>query len=400
MRHVAATLTPLLSIVTAIALWAGSIARAAEPAPPTDKECAAFGERLAGYLEAGEPEKIVGAMEHFSFMRRTLAGLGVEDDAVRQMAIGFLQGFSKRFAEEYSGVDAVRFVRVERVNGEPRVLLRAVAPSGAVIYSAFYCVRTPAGEVRWHDVFNYAAAEPLTDITRRIILPFLQAEKRSAIERLIERDDVVIKNMAQLQAATQKRQNGDAQGTLDILNKLPPELKKEKFVLLMRLQAGQELDEKLYLEIIDEWEAAFPNDPSRDFIALDGTIMRKDYARALKLLESFNRTIGGDGYLTFLRANVQLMAEDYAAARASARAALEEDPKLLQPWDVLLATALKQEKHAEVAAVLTEFEAKYPRADMKAGIEGEESYAAFRASPEYKAWVEQRAKKVDDKAKP
>ena len=66
-------------------------------------------------------------------------------------------------------------------------------------------------------------------------------------------------------------------------------------------------------------------------------------------------------------------------------------PELSSAWDALLNISIADKKYDETAQLLTEFGRLHPHADLKGLVAGETSYADFRKSDAYQAWISKSA---------
>ncbi|MES2692084.1 MAG: hypothetical protein V4773_01335 [Verrucomicrobiota bacterium] len=359
---------------------------------PSKEECEEFGQWIVERFEAKELGELTRVFDALAFTQAITAGLEVADKEVLELSSGLRTGFARSFEAELNAFESAHFVRVQEKEGQRRVLIRFVSGEGAVNYIAFICARRTGGGVKWIDAFSYLTGETFGASSRRLLLPILAEKKKSLLEKLTSSENALVKNLLQMQRGlTLIRQQKHAEA-LALLQKLPAVLRKEKFFLLLEMRAAQALDEATYLKSLETIAAALPNDPTLDLVLLDGDFMRKDYAGALRRLASFEKEIGGDAYLNCLRANVHILTQDWPAGKKAARAALAVEPALFPAYDSLLLIAVTSKNHGEVADVLSELEANFPKMNMLEGIKDDEVYAEFRKSPAYAEWVAARGK--------
>lgn len=379
-----------LALAAPVVLAADSAAPAATPlsTQPTEAECAELGRTLAGLIAEGKADDVIALLDRPALAGRTVEGLGLDEAGARDFRAGLLQNVPAALKREYASMTAAHFVRVQTVGADRRALLRLLQQDGGASYIAFVGIRRPGEAVKWCDAFSYTGGETISQSARRTVLPFLQEAKKNSLQKLIGSDSAVVTYYATITSATRLFQNGKPVEAWTACEKLPAEVQKDRTVLVLRLRIAQALDEAKYLRVINEWKAAFPSDPTLDFISIDGDLLRKDYAAALGHVESFARQIGGDAYLDFLAANVLMLAERYDEARKRARLALADNSGVNDAYDTLLTISLKSKNFAETAAVLTELRTRFPALDLSA-VAGSEEYAEFRLSRAYREWVAQ-----------
>ena len=355
----------------------------------TDEECETYGKQLAEYFSSGKQSEVVRQLDTFAFMDKVTADLGFDEKELGEFRSGMLSGLSKSLVQNFSTFTSAQYLRAQSVGGAKRVLVRCVSEEGAVNYFAFIVDRRATGSLKWVDVYIYLTGETMTESTRRAVLPMVANMKKNLLDKLTSRESDYVQNFPKMTRATQLIQGGKFAEALAELERLPETVKRERFVLTLRLRAAQPLSEAEYLKVITAWEKAYPDDPSLDLISIDGDVMRKDYAGAIKRIDSLSQRLGGDNYLNFLKGNMQMMAGDNDVARLTARAVLAAEPTLTSAWDTLLTISLNEHKYAETVALLIEFEAKFPGAKMKPVIATNAAYADFRTTQEYRDWADQ-----------
>lgn len=373
-------------------------ATAAAAALPSEADCAAFGRAIAALLNDGKAAEAIQQLNKVALVNRISAGLGYSESEARDFQAGVLKTLPTSLQKQLETFTSARFLRVQTVAGERRALLRFVSEEGAVNYIALICDQRGTGPVHWTDAFMYMMGETISQSTRRTVLPLVAQSKKGMLEKLTGSDSAFVTHFATVNQASQLLQKGKFVEAWSACEKLPDSLKKDRTVLMLRLRLAQSIDDTKYLRVINDWQAAFPGDATLDFISIDGDILRKDYASALKHIDSFAQRIGGDAYLDFLGANVLIMAERYDDARARARAALAVEPTLASAFDALLTITLKTKNYAETVKVLEELRSVYPAINLDS-IAADKEYAEFRLSRAYRDWSAQ-AKNPPEKSAP
>jgi hypothetical protein len=381
-----------------LALAALCSLRAAEKTPQlTDTECAAFGEHLAELFDNGQAQEAVALLDVNALLARITDGLGLTPEETRGFRKGATSNLAENLTKQYSTFPSARFLRVQQVSGEPRVLIRLVSEDGAANYTSFICARDATGKIRWVDAFLYVGGDTISQASRNAALPLIAEMRKGILDKLTSKESAFAANIGKIHQASLAIQNGKADAAWSLCEKLPKEVKTHRMVLTLRLRAAQAIDDVKYLQVIQDWEAAYPNDPTLDFVSIDGAILRKDYPAALKHIRAFGKQLGGDVYLDYLASNVLLMSEKYDEARTTARAALTAEPSLLGAFDTLLTISLKTKNYADTVSVLDEFQGRFPTVDVDTEIVSTEDYAEFRLS---KAYLEWPGRKKADAKKP
>ena len=372
-------------------LWLASHAQTASAI--SDEDCANLGRSIASDLSTGKSDEAVKLLDQFAFADRVIAGLGMNDKDAGEFRLGMFSKLSEGLARELKSYSSARYLRVQKINSEKRVLIRCVNEAGAVNYLAFVAGRREGRSVRWVDIFTYLSGELVSETTHRAILPMITEGRKNALERLTSKESAYVQHFSKIAQGLQLIRTAKYAEALAQFAQLPTSLQRERFVLVMRLRAAQNVGDAEYLKVITDWEQAYPEDPALDLVSIDGDILRKDYAKAIKHVDALNKELGGDAYLTYLKGNIYFIAGTYPSAAACAREVLAAEPTLTSAWDILLNSSIREKKYDETAGILEEFAEKHPRANIKKIVDETESYGGFRASPEYAKWAATLEKK-------
>lgn len=387
------TLAPTLLLLLSLLLGLARAAEKATTAQPSVAEYEAFGQWLVEQFDAQQFDEIAKRFNAPAYTEIVAENLGLSDKEIFDLSSGIFRSVGKNLETELGAFQSARFLRVQEKDGQRRALLRFTSTEGTANYLAFICTRSEGG-LTWINFFNYMAGETAGASARRLLLPVIVDKKKSLLENLTTSESVLVKNFPVIQRVLRLKRQGQQGEALALIQQLPAEVRDEKFILLLQMHLAQVVGDKEHLKALEAIARVFPNDPTMDIILVDADIMKGDYDAALRRITSFEKEIGNDTHLHFLRANVHLMKEDWAAAKRSARAALADEPTMLSAYQILIGVSLKEKKFTEVGDVLTEIETSFPTIDMLNGIQEDDIYADFRKSPAYAEWVAARAKRA------
>src|SRR5690606_15533313 len=133
----------------------------------------------------------------------------------------------------------------------------------------------------------------------------------------------------------------DPAGALQVYTRLPDELKQDKTVLIIRVQAASMVnDEELYLAALEDYRRAFPNDPSAQVVSIDYHFMKRQFEEALKAVHALEREAGPDAHLNVMRASIHTELEQWEAARKEIATALKREPDLTEAVNLGIALDL------------------------------------------------------------
>jgi tetratricopeptide (TPR) repeat protein len=370
---------------------------ATTPPPPTAAPEAepvyrAFAEELERGITAREASALDNHIDLDRLFERTTQGI----TAPKKFADGFRRGlhekglqFGKQIVGAMDDSSSFRLLKVRTVKGTPRALFRYASDAG-LNYFDFDLARRPSGEVVVIDIYPYISGEYMSETMRRVYLASMAELDQGLLDKLMGKEQEFLKNMPKMQEMMRLVQEKKFPEALAAYGKLPPAIQKQKQILLMRRIAAEQVGEAEYQQAITDIEQAFPGDPALDLVSIDGHIMRKDYAAALRSIDRLDKRVR-DPYLQFLRGSVVLGGGDVPGAQKYFQAAIDEDVTLTDAWWALIGLSLQEKQYGETARLLTaiEREAGVELADLR----GIEQYAGFVKSAEGKAWLKKRGAK-------
>ena len=145
-------------------------------------------------------------------------------------------------------------------------------------------------------------------------------------------------------------------------------MKKERSVLLLRLQAAQSLNnEAEYTQSIEDYRTAHPEDACVDLLSIDFHVVKKQYPEALACIDRLDHAVLGDPYLQILRANAHAEQNDLVAARADLEKAIAAEPDLLDAYWSLVSVSLKDKNFNETLRTLRLIRDRFPDPDEQPG---------------------------------
>jgi tetratricopeptide (TPR) repeat protein len=363
---------------------------------PTDEECISFGQELAHFLDNQQAHAVVELLDEARFGDAATEGLDLEKKHREAFKVGLLRGLKRSLATQLNQFADARFLRLQKSGAHRRVLVRCRTADGALNYHAFYISKAANGSFRWIDTYVYLSGERLTETIRRAAIPLVAQNNRNFIQKLSRKDADYFREYQKFQQASQLLAEEEYAEALELLESLPKEILNEKYVLALRVRASQPLDDAKYLNVIEVWEKAHPDDPSLDLVSIDGYVLRKDFAGAARTLERLEKRIGGDPYLLTLRGNMLVQSGQHDEAQSLGEKALEAEPDLNDAYDLLLNVSLAKKDYRRTAELLGRLEKLMPRADIPSILKSEPAYAEFRESKEYRDWLAGRERKRGD----
>lgn len=362
----------------------------------SDEDVAALGCQFVDHLKSVNTFAVGQMIDQAGFVERVVAGLSVSPadkagmQAGMRTALAQPNGFFGQLAT-LSRSGQVSFQKVVTFSGEKRALIRILPADGGMTFIELVPTQIANGTIQVLDIYPYMSGDLMSDTMRQVILPVVSAKNASLLVRLTGAEQDAARYMRQIQQVATAHQSGNSAGALQLIKGLPDTVKRMKVVLMIQIQAAQAVNnDAQYVAAMEDFRAAFPNDPSLDFILVDYYTLQQNHSAVMDCLGRLQQRTSGDPYLTYLQGETALEQGDAAHCNALAAEALEAEPDMqeaqmlmmysqgaLRDFDGLLAT-LKR--------LYIEHELVFADAPDFRGLN--EGIAAFADSPQGREYFE------------
>jgi len=374
----------------AVALFAGTAGAAtSEPDTSVPQAIPAFARSLEGTLNACDPSLLDSSIAWDVLVDRGTADLQVPQAIRAEFATGVARGFvlGEEICKTIRESGSYVLLSVRAVEGEPRALFRIVSESG-LNYHDLLLDEADDGSVRILDLFIYSLGEWVSQTARRGFLPLVAQLEKGSLERMKRGENLYLDNVPNILKMQHHYQQGQFREALDVFRAFPDELKKNRNILMVRFAVAVQLGGEEYDQAMLDLKTAFPDDPSLDLVLIDHYFNARQFDEALRIVDRIDRSVGGDPYLDFMRANVLYAGGRRSEARAAARRAVEREPGLEDPYWTLVTISLDEKDFGETARLLDEIETELGLVvgDLKLIPE----YSEFLESDAYDAWAASR----------
>lgn len=366
-------------------------AKAAVKGGITDAEGEAWATAFVDALKAGDYNAVDRMIDWQAFLAKTTEGTP-STEAARQTYQKSVPAELKKENGVWNALTkllnqggSLTLLHIRHEQGRTSDLFRLItSEDGGINYHDYVLKRGADGKVRMADLYIYAGGETLSQMFRREFREIAAYQQRGVLDRLTGKESEFIKHFEDFRAMNEAAEKGDHQKAVKIYDSLPPSLKKEHNIAINHLLTVQEVDETLYAKALDEFEANYPNDPALLLLSIDTLLTRKRYDDCIKAIDRLDKKVGGDPYLEWLRAGVDLTAENINAAKGDLDRCIEKDPTLRKAHFARLNLAVKEKDHAVTLKMLEALSGKLG-VTIK-DLTTVPTYADFVKSPEYEQW--------------
>jgi len=377
---------------------AGDRSSLIEGPAPTDEECRTFAKQIERAVQDKNRASYAALFDVDTMLVRATVGFG-SDRKVRQVRAGFISGVKSSMTGRQGFVGTIirvshggsyKFLRIRKVGGKKRVQFRLLSKEGGLNYHELVIERRPNGTVKAVDIYIAVTGELLSQIFRNAFLPVVQHASRGILARLISSESDYVKSLPTIEKMIDSTALAQYAETIRLYGTLPPDIRRRKNVLIVRLAAAQKLGGAAHLAAIRDFRRYYPNDPAVDLLSIEGFLIQKQFDKALASLDRLDHSIGGDAYLNVRRGGVFLAQKQNRRARAALQKAIDKEPTLQAAHIAMLNLSLQ----------LKDFDLTFKRLEMLPEKFGTEisnmalnpEFADFIKSPQYKKWRASRRK--------
>lgn len=355
--------------------------------PVAKQECERFALALEESVRLREATLSENAVDWNALYARATNGVPATDKArrtFREAADGLLLGQDGLLGGAIAAVAAggsFKFLRVvENGTGTTALFRLTHADGGVPEYMAFLVEGDEDGAGLATDVDIAGEGGLLSLRLRRYFLALSSETIRNLEDKVRGHDKLDVRYAKGFDAAQEAFAAGENERCVFQLQLLPEEMKSDRAVVLLNLDASRALGDDAFRDALADARRRFPSDIAVERRALDHFLLTNSFANARATVRALNAAVGGDPYLDWLLAGVEDASGDLEAARAACRRAIEREPTLEDAWWTMLSYAVRQEKWSEASFVLQRMDARF-EIDWKA-LSASPFHAAFFASAE------------------
>lgn len=364
-------------------------------------------DELVKLIEAAVAHQDINAfnalIDEEQIVDRILAGL----DASDAFRTSFMQGMREGggltnlsreiMGSVQQGGDYV-FVRMVQSGEEIHPLFRLSLPeSGGMNYHELVISVDAEKRPRIADIHVYLSGELLSQSIRRLVLPAVAAENSGILAKLTGAESAFLNHVSTMEKINDLSRSQQYSEALALFQTLPDSLQKDKTVLLTKLIVSQGAGDAEYTAVIRDLEKYYPNDPARDFRAMDLLAMQGQHDNLIKTVDRLIASIQ-DPYLNLLKVNSLLELNRIDEAHKAVADAKAAAPDRIDVYWTDTSIALKEQNHAATAALLDEISEKFGMTFNDLNQVSE--YARFAQSEIGKEWIARHAAEPSTQSEP
>ncbi|MGI9517165.1 MAG: tetratricopeptide repeat protein, partial [Pirellulaceae bacterium] len=263
-------------------------------------------------------------------------------------------------------------------------MMRFVDSGGACNFHHWYVVKDNDGRLKGLDMYVFMSGENMSETFRRLIYLASDLLEPSVIDRLTGKSKTMVEQGQLMQEFMSTAQAGQHQRTLELYHKLPEELQQEKAVLINRLRASIQVSDNAYRRAIEDYQSAFPNDPSCQLVCIDLYAMNNEMDKANEAIEILQQSVGGDAHMYWLQGALFSSQEKWDEAAVVIRKALDKEPEYEPAYIANVGIQIQLGNFVEAAKTVREMCDRFGYSLDELALESNPEFREFVQSDEYK----------------
>jgi len=369
----------------------------------SEEQCRSLAARLSTAIESADLPACSKLFNTDAYIKELFEGLEFKYRNRQEVANDWLRKFKKRHAVYAGTVAAVhgggsyRPVHV-RADERQQLVMRLLRVDGVLDYHFLTLKHNNSSELEIVDTYTLRAGDNIFSVLRTTLERYMifegddgriVPEAPGAKELIYEK-----RVLAGIQQSSKSGKHGDV---LRFYSRLPKDVQREKYPLLIAIQSAVQLElaeaataklhrGKLVQRYVDSFARTYPDNPAVYLLTIDYHMLSEQYSQALKCLERVDKAVGGDPYIELLKAQVHAADGNRALSQRLAENALRHLRDLPDAYLEVASICAGQGKFERVTELLTELESRFEITVDESVVDAPE-WKQFFESPEYNNWI-------------
>jgi len=357
------------------------------PDPATEKACLAFAGELEKAFKTGDYAPLDKALRKDIASTRIMRGLEKSDklkEEVGDVCAGWRPGWS--LCKAIAGGTDCKLLGIVQVGDQPRAVFRLIGKRPMVLDYQEFVLKPSEKGVEVVDVYTFSSGTCYSDSQRRLILSCIPMYDKGFVKELQGDERLFVENVPRLEALERQARAREFKEAFATYEGLPEAVRREwgvRFTMFVcALNLGVESEK--WKAAIDDHYRNHADEPWLDLWVASVSLDKKRYAEALVAIDRLDRRVGRDPYLDFMRARACLGQDKLSEAKNLCQAAVQKEPALIPPREMLALIAMKEKDYRQAAQILSDLGTT--RSYRPTALAKSREYADFLASEEGKKW--------------
>lgn len=237
------------------------------------------------------------------------------------------------------------FLRHYEKDGRQRILFRIMLGGGGFNYQDFQLIKVK-NTIKAEDVYSYYSGENMSTTVAEV-LDVLVPENIDPKKSDKNRDSVLhIKKM---------NEQHNYVAVKESYERLPPEFQNNKGLLIIYIQACQNIDDTFYIAAMEKFAKLYPDAPNSFMMLLDAYILAGENEKALFAINRIDEIVGGDPFLNYYRALMYKNMGKIAESKACYEKTFAYDPTLAGNMEALILAYVEDKETDKAKKVIATY---------------------------------------------
>lgn len=310
----------------------------------TEDRARAFAQQVVADVNAGDGRMLDSAFDAKSWANRVSYGL--ENPALKPMvdSVAGMVRLGNIMVTMRAACADLSLINVDWGGGQPRAIYRAITQNNGFNHIELVLGEDRGGNPTVLDFFSHYDIDPFSVRVRRIL-----SWRVSIVDAMFGRGAMGLGQA--LDSISGLWKDGRYRDLLAFGESLPEPLKSDRYLVPMRLASAQHVSDSVWMNALEDVHERFAGNRSMSILMLDYFLKKKQYDSAMIALNGLDNDIGGDPYLSVLRAGIKITTGDYDKARMYAYRAISKDSSMTGAYIVLLEVAIFERRFIEATQI-------------------------------------------------
>ena len=241
------------------------------------------------------------------------------------------------------------------------------------------------GNALIHD-FVFASTGEYSSVGTANAVKYLIQPSESILKRLLGGTEINEELVTDFKKLGELRAQGKAQEIYELVQTFPEELRNQKEILLVSINASLAFDENIYRSELTKLDKLYGQDPRLAFMLIDHYFFQKDWPKAIKALEQSKREWADDGALNVIAAEIQLQNGKMNAALKAVKHAIEKEPESETTYWYALSLYNQADQFDDMVEILSVLTEQFSYEFSVETLSEDPDYNKFAMSEAFKAW--------------
>lgn len=351
------------------------------------KKIQIFAKQIEASLENNNPIYFNSILNSEALLAKIIT-LPSNNYSTIQFNIGFMMGFKQNFdlgsllVNEIENNGSYKYLRAYMSNNKPRILFRLFNQDGLNYHE--YEITEVNGKYEITDIYVYLTGENISETLRRMY--FYEVSQNSSNNDSDLQFDLPNQAWKYLQKAQSAFEKGRFEKAVKIWNKIEPEQKEIKHVLLEGIMYASYCNTSLHGQLVNKYLSIYPDDPGYLLQSITGFLTIGEYKKALAAIDKLDKYLYYDPMLNFIRGRICTEMGNFKTAITYFERILDQMSDFDMAYFALLDLLIKSDNFNEATQLLDRMTFKFNayKTDFDNILQ---EYPTFINSSEYLTWI-------------